>query len=65
MAEIPSLFTQRPVVVRHTKVAMYHPFIEAAALTIVDIPMTFFTIMIFSVILYFMVGFQASAGQFL
>jgi ABC-type multidrug transport system permease subunit len=44
---------------------MYHPFIEAAALTIVDIPITFVTIMIFSLILYFMAGLQASAGQFL
>ena len=44
---------------------MYHPFIEAAALTIVDVPITFVTIMIFSLILYFMVGLQASASQFL
>jgi ATP-binding cassette subfamily G (WHITE) protein 2 (SNQ2) len=65
MAEIPSLFTQRPVVVRHAKATMYHPFIEAAAHTIVDVPMTFLTVMIFSVIVYFMVGLQASASQFL
>jgi ATP-binding cassette subfamily G (WHITE) protein 2 (SNQ2) len=64
MAEIPALFAQRPIVVKHAKAAMYHPFIEAAALTIVDVPITFFTIMIFSLILYFMVGLQASAGQF-
>ncbi|KAI9448645.1 ABC-2 type transporter-domain-containing protein [Russula earlei] len=64
MAEIPSLFNQRPIVVRHAKSAMYHPFIEAAALTIVDVPITFFTIMTFSVIIYFMVGLQSSASQF-
>lgn len=64
VAEIPALFAQRPIVVKHAKAAMYHPFIEAAALTIVDIPITFATIMIFSVILYFMVGLQASASQF-
>ena len=65
MAEIPALFSQRPIVVKHAKAAMYHPFIEAAALTIVDIPITFFTIMAFSVIIYFMVGLQATASQFL
>ncbi|KAI9442149.1 hypothetical protein H4582DRAFT_2200970 [Lactarius indigo] len=43
---------------------MYHPFIEAVALTIVDVPITFVTIMIFSIILYFMVGLRASASQF-
>ena len=65
MAEIPALFAQRPIVVKHAKAAMYHPFIEAAALTIVDVPITFVTIMIFSLIIYFMVGLQASASQFL
>jgi ATP-binding cassette, subfamily G (WHITE), member 2, SNQ2 len=65
MAEIPALFAQRPIVVKHAKAAMYHPFIEALALTLVDIPITFFTMLIFSLILYFMVGLQASAQQFL
>jgi ATP-binding cassette subfamily G (WHITE) protein 2 (SNQ2) len=65
MAEIPALFTQRPIVVKHAKAAMYHPFIEAAANTIVDVPITFFTIMIYSLILYFMVGLQSSASQLL
>jgi ATP-binding cassette subfamily G (WHITE) protein 2 (SNQ2) len=41
MAEIPTLFGQRPIVERHQKSAMYHPFIEAVALTLVDIPITF------------------------
>ncbi|KAH9045960.1 ABC-2 type transporter-domain-containing protein [Lactarius hengduanensis] len=64
IAEIPALFAQRPIVVKHAKAAMYHPFIEAAALTIVDVPITFVTIIVFSLILYFMVGLQASASQF-
>ena len=65
IAEIPALFTQRPILVKHARAAMYHPFIEAAALTIVDVPITFVTIMIFSLILYFMAGLQASTSQFL
>lgn len=65
MAEIPALFAQRPIVIKHYKAAMYHPFIEAAALTLVDIPITFISLILFCVILYFLVGLQQSAGQFL
>jgi ATP-binding cassette subfamily G (WHITE) protein 2 (SNQ2) len=65
MAEIPALFSQRPIVLRHQKAALYHPFIEALALTLVDIPITFSTSIIFAVILYFLVGLQQSAQQFL
>lgn len=65
MAEIPALFVQRPIVNRHSKAAMYHPFVEALALTLVDAPITAVTIIFFSVILYFLVGLQRSAGQFL
>ncbi|KAI0943006.1 hypothetical protein AcW1_002753 [Taiwanofungus camphoratus] len=64
MAEIPALFVQRPIVNRHSKAAMYHPFVEALALTLVDAPITAVTIIFFSVILYFLVGLQRSAGQF-
>jgi ATP-binding cassette subfamily G (WHITE) protein 2 (SNQ2) len=34
MAEIPALFGQRPIVDRHHKNAMYHPFVEAISLTV-------------------------------
>jgi hypothetical protein len=64
-AEIPALFQQRPIVARHQKAAMYHPFIEAAALTLVDIPITFIILVLYTIILYFLVGLQASAGQYL
>jgi ATP-binding cassette subfamily G (WHITE) protein 2 (SNQ2) len=65
MAEIPALYSQRPIVNRHQKAALYHPFVEAMALTLVDIPITLATSIVFSVIVYFMVGLQSSAAQFL
>jgi ATP-binding cassette subfamily G (WHITE) protein 2 (SNQ2) len=65
MAEIPALFAQRPIILRHHKAAMYYPFIEAFAHTVVDIPITFIIQAVFCVILYFMVGLQKSASQFL
>ncbi|PPQ86500.1 hypothetical protein CVT25_008244 [Psilocybe cyanescens] len=64
MAEIPSLYSQRPIVLRHQKAALYHPFVEALALTLVDVPISLVTSLVFSLILYFMVGLQRTASQF-
>lgn len=58
MAEIPSLYAQRPIVLRHQKAALYHPFVEALAMTIVDIPITFITTIVFGTILYTAVRLQ-------
>ncbi|PCH34845.1 pleiotropic drug resistance ABC transporter [Wolfiporia cocos MD-104 SS10] len=64
MAEIPTLFAQRPIILRQYKAAMYHPFVEALSMTLVDIPITFVTMVAFSLILYFLAGLQQSACQF-
>jgi len=61
MAEIPALYAQRPIVHRHKNAALYHPFAEALALTIVDVPITLLTSIIFGVVIYFMVGLQRTA----
>lgn len=65
MSEIPALFVQRPIVLRQSRAAMYHPFVDSLALTLVDMPMTGVTLIFFSIVLYFTVGLQQSAGQFL
>ncbi|KAF9076400.1 ABC transporter [Rhodocollybia butyracea] len=64
MAEIPSLFAQRPIIHRQKQAGMYHPFIESVALTVVDIPITFLNTAIFGIMIYFLVGLQLSAAQF-
>jgi ATP-binding cassette subfamily G (WHITE) protein 2 (SNQ2) len=64
MSEIPALFSQRPIVLRHRQWAFYHPFIEAVALTLVDIPVSFSTSLVFGGLIYALVGLQKSAGQF-
>lgn len=64
MAEIPALFAQRPIVLRHHKAAMYYPFIESFAHTMVDIPFTFVIQAVFVVILYLLVDLQRTASQF-
>lgn len=65
MSEIPALFSQRPIVLRQQRAAMYHPMVEALAMTLVDVPFTLITIILFSVIIYFIVKLQQSAAQFL
>ncbi|CAA7262034.1 unnamed protein product [Cyclocybe aegerita] len=64
MAEIPSLYAQRPIVLRHQKAALYHPFVESLALTLVDFPITLVTILIFGSIFYWMAGLQSGVDQF-
>lgn len=44
---------------------MYYPFIEAAALTLVDLPINLLTLVIFTLLLYFIVGLEQTAGQYL
>lgn len=65
MSEIPALFSQRPIVLRHQNAAMYHPMIEGLALTLVDVPITFVTITLYTLILYFVVDLQRTVGQYL
>ncbi|KAJ7649950.1 pleiotropic drug resistance ABC transporter [Roridomyces roridus] len=64
MAEIPALFAQRPIILRQSKAALYHPFVEALALTLVDAPILLLSITAFSILLYFIVGLQRTAQQF-
>ncbi|KAF8206136.1 P-loop containing nucleoside triphosphate hydrolase protein [Mycena galopus ATCC 62051] len=64
MAEIPVLFQQRPIILRQYKAALYHPFVEAVALTLVDLPITFTTTAVFGITVYFIVGLQETAHQF-
>lgn len=40
---------------------MYHPFVEGLALTLVDVPITLLTTIVFAVILYLMTGLQRTA----
>lgn len=65
MSEIPALFAQRPIILRHRKAAMYHPMVEALAMTLVDVPWTLMTIILFTIIIYFIVGLQQTAVQYL
>ncbi|KAG1745100.1 ABC-2 type transporter-domain-containing protein [Suillus paluster] len=64
VAEIPALFVQRPIVLRHQEAALHYPFIQSIAHIAIDIPITLIVQLVFAVILYLLVGLQRSAAQF-
>ncbi|KAJ5711055.1 CDR ABC transporter [Penicillium malachiteum] len=64
MSEINSLYAQRPIIEKHNSYAFYHPFTEAIAGVIADIPVKFALAVCFNIILYFLVGLQRKPGNF-
>jgi ATP-binding cassette subfamily G (WHITE) protein 2 (PDR) len=64
IAEINSLYAQRPIVEKHNSYAFYHPFTEAMAGVVSDIPVKFVQATMFNIILYFMSGLRREPGQF-
>jgi ATP-binding cassette, subfamily G (WHITE), member 2, PDR len=64
IAEINSLYAQRPIVEKHFSYAFYHPAAEAVAGIVSDIPIKFITATLFNIILYFMAGLHRTPGAF-
>lgn len=64
IAEINSLYAQRPIVEKHFSYAFYHPAAEAIAGVVSDIPIKFITATLFNIILYFMAGLNRTPGAF-
>jgi len=64
-AEIPILFFQRAVVHRQSSVALYHPYLDSLAFTLIDIINTTTASTLVSVIVYFLTRLQRTASQFL
>jgi hypothetical protein len=64
MSEVTESFSGRPVLLKHKSFAFFHPAAFCIAQMTADIPVILFQISTFSVILYFMVGLETSAGTF-
>ncbi|KAH8432475.1 uncharacterized protein LDX57_010110 [Aspergillus melleus] len=62
--EISAQFSQRQIVAKHKSYAMYHPSIDALASMIAQYPIKFINVAVFSVVVYFMVGFKREPGAF-
>ena len=64
IAEINNLYAQRPIVEKHKSYAFYHPWTEAMAGIVSDIPLKFVLAVCFNLVLYFMVGLRREPSQF-
>ena len=64
ITEINVLYGQRPIVEKHASYAFYHPWTEAMAGVISDVPIKFVIAVVFNVILYFLAGLRTEPSQF-
>ena len=64
ISEINKLYDQRPIVEKHASYAFYHPWTEAMAGIVSDIPVRFMIAVCFNTILYFLAGLRTEPSQF-
>ena len=64
IVEINTLYAQRPIVAKHKSYAFYHPFTEAVAGIVADLPIKFCIATVFNVILYFLGGLRREPAPF-
>ncbi|KAL2142841.1 hypothetical protein VTI28DRAFT_672 [Corynascus sepedonium] len=64
ISEIDSLYGQRPIVEKHASYAFYHPWTEAAAGIVADVPVKFAAAVVFNLIVYFLAGLRRTPSQF-
>ncbi|KAK4141380.1 ABC transporter-like protein [Dichotomopilus funicola] len=64
IAEIESLYAQRPIVEKHASYAFYHPATEAAAGIVADVPVKFPAAVVFNLVAYFLAGLRRTPEQF-
>ncbi|KAF2818778.1 AtrD, ABC-transporter [Ophiobolus disseminans] len=55
---------ERPIVEKHSRYALYHPFTESLASFICDLPNKLATCIMFNVTVYFMTNLRRTAGAF-
>lgn len=64
MSETTDSFTGRPIMAKHKEFALYHPAAFCIAQIAADIPILFFQVTTFGIILYFMVALKSTAAAF-
>ncbi|KAI1637777.1 ABC-2 type transporter-domain-containing protein [Biscogniauxia mediterranea] len=62
--EILTLYSQRPIVEKHSRYALYHPSAEAVASMLCDMPYKIANAIIFNLTLYFMTNLRREPGAF-
>lgn len=64
ISEINTLYSQRPIVEKQASFAFYHPFTEAMAGIVADVPVKLIIAVCFNIILYFLSGLRREPAQF-
>jgi ABC-type multidrug transport system ATPase subunit len=64
MSEVNASFMGRPILARHRDFSYYRPTAYVLSRALTDIPNFILQVSLFSVIFYFMTGFQVDAGKF-
>ncbi|KAM0552395.1 hypothetical protein ACHAPJ_007955 [Fusarium lateritium] len=62
--EIVQLYAQKPVVEKQARYAFVHPFTEALASILIDLPVKLFRCSAFSIVLYLMANLRQEPGSF-
>ncbi|KAK7415025.1 Multidrug resistance protein [Neonectria punicea] len=62
--EILTLYSQRPIVEKHDRYALYHPSAEAIASMLCDLPYKMLNAFTYNLTLYFMTNLRREAGAF-
>ncbi|KAI8649633.1 ABC transporter CDR4 [Fusarium keratoplasticum] len=62
--EIMQLYSQRPIVEKQAGYAFVHPFTEALASVLIDLPIKLIRCSVFSLVLYFMTNLRRDPAQF-
>ncbi|KAL1982431.1 hypothetical protein VTN96DRAFT_1336 [Rasamsonia emersonii] len=62
--EILTLYAQRPIVEKHARYALYHPFAEAIASMLCDMPYKLLNSVTFNITLYFLTNLRREPGAF-
>ena len=64
VTEIGALYAKRPIVEKQSNFAFYHPFADALAGIVVDIPLKFIITTLFNIIFYFLAGLRSDPSNF-
>ncbi|KAF2721956.1 hypothetical protein K431DRAFT_312141 [Polychaeton citri CBS 116435] len=64
MSEVTDSFAGRPVLAKHKNFAYYNPAAFCIAQIAADVPILFFQVSLFDIVLYFMTGLKTSASAF-
>ncbi|KAF4957807.1 hypothetical protein FSARC_11183 [Fusarium sarcochroum] len=62
--EIVQLYSQKPIVEKQARYAFVHPFTEALASILIELPVKLFRCSVFSIILYFMANLRREPAAF-